>query len=146
MRPFKHLNADSLDAAQSALAEYGSRASAIAGGTDLLGALKDGIHVAYPEVLVNLKSIPDMARITADAAGLNIGALTGLHTIETHPAIREHYSLLAQAARAVASPQIRRMGTIGGNICQEPRCWYYRCAENLFFCTRKDGEYCNALT
>jgi NADPH-dependent glutamate synthase beta subunit-like oxidoreductase/CO/xanthine dehydrogenase FAD-binding subunit len=146
MRPFKHLNAKSLDAAVSALAEHEGRASVIAGGTDLLGTLKDGIHPDYPDMLVNIKTIPDLAYIQEDAGGLRIGALTRLYEIETHPIIKEKYGVLASAARVVASPQIRRMGTISGNICQEPRCWYYRHPENTFYCTRKDGKLCNALT
>ncbi len=146
MRPFKHLNAQSLETAVSTLAAHEGRASAIAGGTDLLGAMKDGIHPTHPQVLVNLKTIPDLAYIKEDASGVHIGALTRLSTIETHPALKEKYGALAEAARLVASPQIRRMGTVGGNICQEPRCWYYRYPENGFHCTRKDGKLCNALT
>lgn len=146
MRSFEHLNAESLDGAASALREHEGKASVIAGGTDLLGTLKDRIHPEYAETLVNLKTIPGLSYVEEDAEGLRIGALTRLHEIETHQTIREEYSVLAEAARVVASPQIRRMGTISGNICQEPRCWYYRNPENTFYCTRKDGQVCNALT
>lgn len=146
MRPFQHTNAQTLEQAGALLAEWDRRAAAIAGGTDLLGALKDDIYAAPPELLVNLKTIPDLAGIQFGAGGLRIGAMTKLHVLETDPGVREHYPLLAEAARAVASPQIRRMGTVGGNLCQAPRCWYYRAPENSFHCTRKDGRVCNALT
>jgi len=146
VRPFKHLNATSLDAAISALAEADGRAAVIAGGTDVLGILKDGIHPGYPELVVNLKTVPGLAGIREDARGLSIGALTRLHTIERDRTIRERYGVLAEAERRVASPQIRRMGTIGGNLCQQPRCWYYRHPENTLYCTRKAGRVCNALT
>ena len=146
MRPFEHTNAESLDTAVSALAGYEGQAAVIAGGTDLLGTLKDEIHGTYPEALVNIKTIDGLSYVREDDKGLKIGALVTLHEIETNPVIKEKYSVLAEAARAVASPQIRRMGTIGGNVCQEPRCWYYRYPDNFFYCARKDGKYCNALT
>ena len=146
MKAFRHFNAASLDIAISILEEHKKEASVIAGGTDLLGTLKDGIHATYPELLVNIKTIDGLSYIREDAEGLKIGALTRLHAIETSRVIKEKYGILAEAAHAVASPQIRRMGTISGNICQEPRCWYYRNPENIFYCTRKGGKYCNALT
>lgn len=146
MRPFQHLNSQSLDATVSLLAEYDGRASVIAGGTDLLGTLKDNIHPVYPEALVNIKTIPRLAYVREDAQGLRIGSLTRLQDIVASVVVEERYGVLGEAARVVGSPQIRRMGTIGGNICQEPRCWYYRHPDNMFYCTRKDGTYCNALT
>jgi NADPH-dependent glutamate synthase beta subunit-like oxidoreductase/CO/xanthine dehydrogenase FAD-binding subunit len=146
MRDFEHLDAKSLSGAVSVLSEYTGKASVIAGGTDLLGTVKDAIHPTYPGALVSIKGIPDLAYIEEDSEGLRVGALTRLHEIETNQSIKQRYSLLADAARAVGSPQIRRMGTIGGNVCQEPRCWYYRYPDNVFYCTRKDGRVCNALT
>jgi NADPH-dependent glutamate synthase beta subunit-like oxidoreductase/CO/xanthine dehydrogenase FAD-binding subunit len=144
--PFEHVSATSVDEAVSILDKSKEKAALVAGGTDLLGTLKENIHPTYPELLVNIKAIPDLAYIEEDAAGLRIGALTRLQDIETNKTIREKYSLLAEAARSVASPQIRNMGTIAGNICQEPRCWYYRNPENRFYCIRKGGKVCNALT
>jgi NADPH-dependent glutamate synthase beta subunit-like oxidoreductase/CO/xanthine dehydrogenase FAD-binding subunit len=146
MRPFEHLNAESLEAATATLRSYEGKVSTIAGGTDLLGTLKDSVHPEYPEALLNLKTIPELAYIEEDAQGLRIGALTRLHEIAANRTVKDRYGVLAEAARAVASPQIRRMGTIGGNICQEPRCWYYRNPDNTFHCTRKGGQVCNALT
>ena len=76
---------------------------------------------------------------------MRIGALTTLAEIAQHPAIRQTYPLLAEAARSVASPQIRNVATIAGNLCQEPRCWYYRNPDNTFDCLRKGGKTCDAL-
>jgi NADPH-dependent glutamate synthase beta subunit-like oxidoreductase len=146
LMPLKHFNATSLDEAVSVLAEYREKASVIAGGTDLLGGLKDTIHPKYPELLLNIKTISDLAYIKEDAEGLKIGALTRLHDIEKNKTITEKYSVLAEAAHSVASPQIRNMGTIAGNICQETRCWYYRNPESMFQCIRKGGKTCNAVT
>ena len=146
MRPFRHFNAESLDAAISILNTYKERAQVVAGGTDLLGIFKDDIHAVYPEILVNIKTITGLSYINEDTDGLKIGALTKLHQIETNQVINEKHPMLAEAAHAVASPQIKNMGTISGNICQEMRCWYYRYPENMFHCTRKGGKFCNALT
>jgi NADPH-dependent glutamate synthase beta subunit-like oxidoreductase/CO/xanthine dehydrogenase FAD-binding subunit len=145
MRPLKHFDAGSIDTAISMLRKHGQEAQVVAGGTDLLGTLKDQVHVEYPKALINLKTIPDLAYIREDDEGLKIGALTKIHHIEINQIIREKYRVLAEAAKATASPQIRNMGTIGGNICQEPRCWYYRNPGNTFYCTRKGGKFCNAL-
>jgi NADPH-dependent glutamate synthase beta subunit-like oxidoreductase len=117
----------------------------IAGGTDLLGALKDNIHPTYPELLVDIKRVAGLRHVTEDQRGLRIGALTTLHELASHPVVRQKYRMLADAARSVASPQVRHMGTVGGNLCQEPRCWYYRYPENQFHCLRKGGQRCNAM-
>jgi len=97
----------------------------IAGGTDLLEELKDRVLVTYPEVLVNIKTISDMS-FKEEADVLKIEALTKLREIATLPIVQEKYSILAQAALSVGSPQIRNMGTVGGNLWQDIRCWYYR--------------------
>ena len=146
MRTFDHIAATSLGEAVSLMGRYRRRARAVAGGTDLFGILKDGVHPVHPRILVDLKTIEGLDFIREDEDGLTIGALTVLSEIAGHSAIREKYRVLADAAHAVASPQLRNMGTIGGNICQEPRCWYYRNPENTFHCLRKGGEKCNALT
>ncbi len=146
LRPFKHINALSLEEAVSELSDKKRKSMVTAGGTDLLGALEYHIHPEYPDRVVNLKTIPDLDYIREDHAGLKIGALTRLHDIEKKDLIKEKYPALAEAARSVASPQIRNMGTLGGNICQETRCWYYRNPENMFHCIRKGGKVCNALT
>ncbi len=126
MRDFKHFNVDSMDEALSLLKEFNGKAVLIAGGTDLLGTLKADILPDYPEALINIKGIPDMAAVQEDENGLKIGALTRLADIVRSPIIRGRYGVLAEAAESVASPEIRNMGTIGGNLCQDTRCWYYR--------------------
>ncbi len=143
---FKFTNAKSIDEAAALLKKSDGRAAVIAGGTDLLHGFKDHIYSEYPGLVVNLSSAGEGDYIKADSNGVRIGALTTLHSIERSEMLKEQYSVLAQAAHTVASPQIRNTGTIGGNICQEPRCWYYRNADNMFNCLRKGGDLCNALT
>jgi NADPH-dependent glutamate synthase beta subunit-like oxidoreductase/CO/xanthine dehydrogenase FAD-binding subunit len=144
LKPFEHIVAGSLEEAV-ALKPDRKHTAVVAGGTDLLGALKDNIHPDYPERLVDLKPLRQLAGIREDRNGLRIGALTTLSEVCKSPVVREKAPLLAEAARTVASPQIRNMGTVGGNLCQEPRCWYYRTPENHFHCLRKGGEVCAAL-
>ena len=145
LQPFEYLPADSLQAAEALLKEHGAGAAVIAGGTDLLGTLKDAIHDARPELLIGLKPLADLRYVNAGTAGVRIGSLTTLADIARHPVIRQTYPLLAEAARSVASPQIRNIATIAGNLCQEPRCWYYRNPDNTFDCLRKGGKRCDAL-
>jgi NADPH-dependent glutamate synthase beta subunit-like oxidoreductase/CO/xanthine dehydrogenase FAD-binding subunit len=143
MKAFKYVKAHSIDAASEAL--EGGNARVIGGGTDLLGTLHNKIHEEYPETLISLKDA-GLSYISHLEDGIEIGAMTKLSEIESDPAIQKKYSLLSQAAAAVASPQIRHMATLGGNICQEPRCWYYRYPDNKFNCLRKGGGICNAFT
>jgi len=149
MKDFHHRNAHSVGEAVSLLGKQMGKAKLNAGGTDLLGLLKDRVVPDYPELIINLKSIKDLAYIREDAEGLKIGALTRLNAIADSPLIREKYKILAEAAESVASPQIRNMCTIGGNLAQEVRCWYYRYPDQLggtVICLRKGGGICNALT
>jgi NADPH-dependent glutamate synthase beta subunit-like oxidoreductase len=146
LRKFDHIAAQSLDEAVALVGSYRKRAAVVAGGTDLLGALKDRVHPVSPLVLVDLKGIEGLDFIRENEDGLTIGSLTLLSEIARSQTIRGRYPMLADAAHAVASPQLRNMGTIGGNICQEPRCWYYRNPDNAFHCLRKGGEKCNAMT
>jgi NADPH-dependent glutamate synthase beta subunit-like oxidoreductase len=145
MRHLEHVVASSLDEAVRLSAEHGKKAAIVAGGTDLLGVLKDNIHPSYPELLVDIKPIAGLRSVKEGKKGLRIGALTTLSDLARHEIIREKYPVLAQAAGVVASPQIRNMGTVGGNLCQEPRCWYYRAPDNRFHCLRKGGEKCGAV-
>jgi len=145
MKAFKHLNATTIKEAVALSQEKKTRL--IAGGTDLIGALKDRILPVYPETVINIKTIPDMAYITDGGGGLKIGALTRLNDIVNSEAVKEKYAVLAQAARSVSSPHIRQMGTIGGNLCQGVRCWYYRASMwegKPFICLRKGGKLCYA--
>ena len=145
MRKFTHINAQTIDDAVSALRRYGDRANIIAGGTDLLGKMKDSILPRYPEALVNIKSIVGLDFLKEEAGVLRIGALSRLEDIGKEPLIREKYTALAQAAARTASPHLREMGTLGGNLCQDIRCWYYRNPNNRFPCLRKGGGRCYAI-
>ncbi len=145
MKPFQHLNARTLEEAVSAA---GKKAMLIAGGTDCLSVLKNGVLPACPEVLVNIKTIPGLASIEESGAGLRIGALATLAEVAASPVVRKKYKIVAEAAGSVASPQIRNMGTIGGNLCQDTRCWYYRCSPftgRSYHCRRKGGSTCFAV-
>ena len=100
----------------------------------------------YPRVVVNLKTItPSLDYIKEEGGMLRIGGLTRLEDIAKSSIVDDKYSALAQAAQRTASPHIREMGTIGGNICQHTRCWYFRKEENRFDCTRKGGNRCYAM-
>ena len=147
MRPFKHKNAKTVNEAVKLQGK--GKTKLIAGGTDLLGILKDEILHEYPETIINIKTIPKMDYIKEDARGLKIGALTKLEDIASSPIVREKYEILAEAAEAVATPHIRAMGTLGGNLCQDVRCWYYRYPNQIggrIDCYLKGGKECYALT
>ncbi len=143
MKSFTLINPTTLDGALEALVQAmdrrgRSKAALLAGGQDLLTELKE--HLAEPEKVVNLKGVPGLATIQVDGALLRIGALASIEAIESHPIIRERAPALAEAAATIASPQIRSVGTIGGNLCQRPRCWYYRLEEAK--CIKKGGAEC----
>src|SRR4030042_948776 len=148
MRKFTHHNVHSIKEAVTLLAKNKGAAKVSAGGTDLLGVLKDQILPDYPNKVINIKTIPRMSYIKEEKEGLIIGALSKLSEIANSPVIREKYKILSEAARSVATPQIRNMATIGGNLAQEVRCWYYRYPQQIggpILCLRKGGEICNAL-
>ncbi len=145
MRKFNHINAKTVEEAASALRRHQNKASVIAGGTDLLGKMKDEILPLYPEALINIKTIPGLAFIREENGTLRIGALTALEDIAGEELIKNKYPALAQAAGRTASPHLRTMGTLGGNLCQDIRCWYYRNPNNRFPCLRKGGGRCYAL-
>jgi xanthine dehydrogenase YagS FAD-binding subunit len=145
MRGFDYKNAETVQEAASWLSRYEGRAVILAGGSDLLGKLKGDILPRYPEAVINIKRIRDLDFIKADQEGLKIGAATRLHDIARHREIKEDFTALALAAEKTASPNIRQMATIGGNICQDIRCWYYRNPQNRFPCLRKGGGRCYAI-
>jgi xanthine dehydrogenase YagS FAD-binding subunit len=149
MRSFKHIDAKTVNEACRLLEKYEGKAKLIAGGIDLLGVLKDRILPDYPEALINLKTIHGLNYIKKDAKGLKIGALTTLADIAKTPMVKERYKVLADAAHAVAAPQIRNMATIAGNLCQEVRCWYYRYPHHIggrILCLRKGRGACLAVS
>ncbi|NIR44229.1 MAG: xanthine dehydrogenase family protein subunit M [Gemmatimonadetes bacterium] len=136
---FDYIRPGSLDEAVARGA--GDGAVLHSGGTDLLGCLRDGVFTADTVVaighLAELRGIEE----TRDG-GLRIGALSTLSEIAAHPLIAERYTVLSLGAGSAASPQLRNQGTIGGNICQRPRCWYFR---GDFHCLRKGGSMCYAV-
>jgi xanthine dehydrogenase YagS FAD-binding subunit len=140
MERFSYVRVKTLNEAISHLSA-GNAARVHAGGTDLLGCLHDRVFGA--EKVVSISGLGELQGIerTRDG-GLRIGALTTISEVERDPVIRRDYPVLAQAAAAVASPQLRNQGTIGGNLCQKPRCWYYR---GEFHCLRKGGNKCYAV-
>ena len=142
-----HFDARTIDDAISLLSQYREEAKIIAGGVDLISLMKS--EVTLPKVLVNIKTIPDLAYIKEDAEGLKIGPLTTIHDIEMSAIIGDKYRMLTEAARSAAAPQIRNMATVGGNLCQSVRCWYYRrspATGRSFLCRRKGGEQCYSET
>lgn len=143
MKAFEHLSPTSTSEASSATKN--GTAVFIAGGTDLLGSLKDEIYRGYPQTVVDLKNIEGIDYIKEEGGLIKIGAMTKLDEIANSELIREKAFCLAEAVSKVSSPTIRKMGTIGGNICQAHRCWYFRSPKNRFDCFRKGGDYCPAM-
>ena len=145
---FEHKDAESIPEAVSWLEKWGSTASVIAGGTDLLGLMKDrleGPQLKTPQVLINVKRIAEMTRIEHDdESGLRIGAAVTLSQLGASDIIRKRFSILSQAARQIGTTQIRNMGTVGGNLCQRPRCMYFRHID--FPCYKKGGRTCYAVS
>jgi len=137
MNRFEWVNANSVD---QALASVTDESSFKAGGVDLLDLMKDGI--ASPSRLVNIRQISGLDQISEDDKGLRIGPLVTLTQIEEHPAVQKKYAALSEAASRVATPQIRNMATVGGNLVQRPRCWYFRSED--FHCRKKGGTHCFA--
>jgi xanthine dehydrogenase YagS FAD-binding subunit len=145
--PFEHVEAESIADAIGWLQRYGTRAKLIAGGTDLLGLMKDritGPKMPLPDLLVNIKRVREL-RGTADlpGGGVSVGAATTLREIERDPLMRTRFRALTEAAASVATSHIRAVGTIGGNLCQRPWCWYFR--HPRFECFKRGGRQCFAI-
>lgn len=142
MRPFSYQRATTFTEAAGLLAQPAARP--LGGGTDLLVCIDEGL--AAPATLVDLRSIPGSDAITtAPDGGVRIGGVARVHQIATDPEVRARFPALAEACEAVGSPALRHMGTIGGNLCQRPRCWYLRrgipCLKNGgSICHARDGE------
>lgn len=147
MKSFNHIEACTVEEAVDAL-KISDKAYPIAGGTDLLGCLKDEVWLEYPDLIVDLKKIRDLDKISYENDQVKIGAMATLTDILESKIIKEKCPALAEAARRTASPLLRNMGTIAGNICQENRCWYYRYPSKLgggIPCVRKGGKVCLAI-
>ena len=145
MKDINIYSAESVKEISDFLKENEENARVMAGGTDLLGTLKEKILPVDIDQVVSMKGMDELKGIDEKTDCIEIGAMTTLDEIENSQMLKEHVPLLTQAAHVVASPQIRHMATIGGNICQEPRCWYYRYQGDKFNCMRKGGERCNAV-
>jgi xanthine dehydrogenase YagS FAD-binding subunit len=130
------------DTLKDAVKQLGTDGALVhAGGTDLIGCLREGILKA--KNVVSLSALRGLSGISETSdGGLLIGALTTITEVSENPLVRQKYAGLAQGASEVASPQLRNQGTIGGNLCQKPRCWYYR---GEFHCLRKGGDTCYAI-
>src|ERR671918_1722664 len=147
MKAFEWTNPASLDQAVKMLSvttsgDIDEAPRPIAGGQDLLTTMKD--YTSRPTRLVNLKSIRGLDKITLNGRGLTIGALVTLTELEEHAGVRKSYPGLVEAAHSIATPQIRNLGTVGGNLCQRPRCWYFRLEEVI--CLKKGGSECYAAS
>ena len=148
MEAFTHYQPATVEGAVALLQKSGSKGCIIAGGTDLLGCLKDGLWLEAPESVVDIKSIEGLNDICFTGDALRIGALATLTEVSESALIKKICPGLSEAARRTASPLLRNMGTIGGNICQENRCWYYRYPDKLggmIPCVRKGGQKCLAV-
>ena len=145
MKEFIFKKPQKIEEVSQALKQYNGKGKILAGGTDLLGQIKDEILPAYPEGVISIKDISGLEYIKENGDILRIGALTKLQDIAEDTTVKKVYTALAEAAGSAASPHIREMGTIAGNICQSPRCWYYWFPKNRFNCIRKGGKICNAL-
>src|SRR5262245_61144553 len=121
MKAFEYVTPDSIGDAVSAMTQAGAKGKFLAGGIDLLGEMKD--YIRTPDVVINLKNIQEMQGLSVEGKGLLLGALVTLSEIAEHPDIQKRYTALADAASVVGTPQIRHVGTLGGNLCQRPRCW-----------------------
>ncbi|MBD3225295.1 MAG: xanthine dehydrogenase family protein subunit M [Caldithrix sp.] len=140
MKSFSYHQPKDIREASNLLGDNWQDALLNAGGTDLLGLIKHDIE--KPDHLVNLKAVKDLDKVRyQEGKGLSIGALVKLNDLAAMDIVQNKYTVLAEALQETASPQLRNMGTIGGNLCQRPRCWYFR---GDFDCLRKGGELCFA--
>src|SRR5437762_1781573 len=148
MKQFDLFEPTSVSEATGLLNQLGPSAKVVAGGSDLLGGImKDWVQgkgMPYPAQIIDLTTIPELTGIKAGADGFHIGANTTLTHLVEHQELTAKVPLLSQAAVSIASPLIRNFGTVGGNINQRPRCWFFR-GEN-FTCYRKGGDFCFAVT
>ena len=145
---FEYISPTTVDEASALLDEYGSKAMILAGGTDLLVAAK--LRNIQPVYIISLKRIKELKGITyQEGEGLKIGAMTPLYQVRQDPNVRTHYQALALAAAVVGSPQIQRMGTLGGNICLNTRCYFYNQSSSWRkhrpICLKMGGNVCHVI-
>jgi xanthine dehydrogenase YagS FAD-binding subunit len=140
MKNFNYGKPQSLEQVTAYLTKAPQGAYLMGGGTDLIGEIKEGL--VEPEVVIDLKAIPGLAYIRKNPEGVVLGATTTIAEVAENPDVKSDYPALHEAAKVIASPQLRNVGTVGGNLCQRPRCWYYRDAAVL--CNKKGGSKCYA--
>jgi 4-hydroxybenzoyl-CoA reductase subunit beta len=143
---FRLLRPRAVDEALAGLAKHAGKIRVLAGGTDLIPSMRQKLF--EPECVLDLRGIAELGGIRPQSNGsLEIGALTTLSSIEKSPYLREHYPVLTEAAATVASPVLRNMGTLGGNICLDTRCLWYNQSltwrKGCGFCLKKDGDLCH---
>jgi len=148
MKSFELYEPKSVTEAVGLLNQFGATSKVVGGGSDLIGGImKDWVQgkgMPYPVQVVDLTTIPDLKKISVGSDGAHIGATATLTELIEHPDLQKQFPLLTQAALSVASPLIRNFGTLGGNVNQRPRCWFFR-GEN-FACYKKGGDFCYAVT
>jgi hypothetical protein len=149
MKSFNYAIAESFASCATALQESTQGKTVVmAGGTDLLGVLKGKLLKEYPETVISLKGVKDADYIKLENGQMEIGAMTRLVEIAESDKIRAEVPMLAEATYSVATPIIRNVATIGGNICQDVRCWFYRYPHQIgdrYDCMRKGGDECYAI-
>jgi xanthine dehydrogenase YagS FAD-binding subunit len=136
MQSFEYVNPTTVQEAVGLLGAKWGQTDVLAGGTDLISLMKDHLH--EPKRVVNIKNIKELEGISKTADGLRIGALVTMDELAKNADVRASYQSIAEAAAGIPSPQIRHMGTAGGDLCQRPRCWYYR--QGLGLMAMKDGK------
>jgi xanthine dehydrogenase YagS FAD-binding subunit len=136
MQSFEYANPTTVQEAAALLGAQWGQADVLAGGTDLLSLMKDHLH--SPKRVVNIKNIKELEGIQKTDAGLRIGALVTMDELAKNADVKAAYKSLSDAAAGIPSPQIRHMGTVGGDLCQRPRCWYYR--QGMGLLGMKDGK------
>lgn len=136
MQSFEYANPTTVQEATALLGAQWGQADVLAGGTDLLSLMKDHLH--SPKRVVNIKNIKELEGIQKTDAGLRIGALVTMDELAQNADVKAAYKSISDAAAGIASPQIRHMGTAGGDLCQRPRCWYYR--QGMGLLAMKDGK------
>jgi len=144
--PFEHKRAQSVAEAVALLRKHGAAAEIIAGGQDLLRRLRDRVHRASPKLLIDIKRVPGLDAIRVTDTEISIGAAATLASIAQNEAVHSRHPILAQAAYQSGPAQYRNVATLGGDLCREVRCWYFRASGNTYDCRRKCGSQCPALS
>ncbi len=133
MRKFSLVQPENLKELVAFLAKADGQSALLAGGTDLFSLLKD--EILNPEIVVDISGLKELIGLRQDKETIRIGALTTINELVSSPLLQKSLQGLKQAAQSIGSPQLRNVGTVGGNLCQRPRCWYFR--DPLFQCRKK---------